>query len=210
MARQDQIEDLLRQVSRPFLSIAREAQTAASELRDTDWGRHHLVRTASANQVSGTARRRIACDLLVDRQDEFNGLLEVTTSDSEHNQGRYYLRSTDVAAVLTVRRKPHDEDDHPAALQLQFDNMRDLVAFADEIVVYFAIPPLGEESRFEIATRGHEVIVHRLVDLIDLGDDADSNGTRHPLPGPRPAPPAPAVRSTIVPKVEEDNQDDGG
>jgi hypothetical protein len=210
MARQDDIEDLLRRVSRPFLKVAREAQTAAAELGNTDWGRRHLVRRASANQVSGTARRRIACDLLVARQDEFDGLLEVTTSDSEHNQGRYYLRSTDVAALLTVRRKPHEEDDQPAALQLQFDHMRELVTFADEIVVYLAIPPLGEESRFEIATRGQELIVHRLVDLIDRDDDEDSNGITRPFPGARLAPPVPAVRSTIVPEVEEDNQDDRG
>jgi hypothetical protein len=210
MARQDDIEDLLRQVSSPFLSVAREAQSAAAELPDTNWGRHHLLRTASANQVSGTARRRIACDLLVARQGEFNGLLEITTSDSEHNQGRYYLRSTDVAALLTVRRKPHDEDDQPAALQLQFDDMRELVAFADEIVVYFAVPPLGQESRFEIATRGQEVIVHRLIDLIDRDGNRDSDAVTHPVAGPRPTPPVPAVRSTLVPEIEEDNEDDRG
>jgi hypothetical protein len=209
MARQDDIEDLLRQVARPFLSIAREAQSAAHELRDTDWARRHLTRTASANQVSGTARRRIACDLLVARQDQLNGLLEVTTRDSEHNQGRYYLRSTAVAVLLTVRRKPHDEDDQPAALQLQFENMRGLVAFEDEIVVYLAIPPLSEEPRFEIATRGQEVIVHRLVDLIDRDDEADGGATT-PFPGPRSLPPTPDVRSTMIPKVDEANEDNRG
>ena len=208
MARQDDIEKLLRRVAPLFLCIAREAQRAAEELRDTDWGRRHLMRTASANQVGGTARRRIACDLIVARQDQLTGLLEITTSDSDHNQGRYYLRSTDVAVLVTVRRKPHDEDDQPAAFQLQFESMRELVAFAEEIVVYFGIPPLGHEPRFEVATRGEEVIVHRLVDLIDRGDDADPNASGEPLPGPRPAPPAPAVRSTIVPEGKDVNEDD--
>jgi hypothetical protein len=203
MTRQDDVEDLLREVARPFLSVAREAQTAAHDLRHTDWARRHLARTASVNQVSGTARRRIACDLVVARQEQLNGLLEVATRDSDHNQGRYYLRSTAVAVLLTVRRKPHDEDDQPAALQLQFENMRELVAFEDEVVVYFAIPPLGEEPRFEIATRGQEVIVHRLVDMIVDDEDNADRGAATPSLAPRPVPPTPGVRSTIIPEVEE-------
>jgi hypothetical protein len=209
MARQDDVEQLLRQVAQPLLPIAREAQTAAAEFRDTDWARRNLERTASVNHVSGTARRRIACDLIVARRDVFANLFEVITSDSEHNQGRYYLRSTSVAVLLTVRRKPHDEDKQPATLQMQFDNMRELVEFEDEIIVYFAIPPFGEEPRFEIATRGEEVIVHRLVDLIARDDYDDDGDLGLPVTlGPRPVPPTPGVRSTIVSDDETAEDDD--
>jgi len=199
MSRQDDIEELLRQVAPLFLNVSRSAQVAADSLRGTDWARVNLTRTASANQVAGTARRRIACDRLVDRRDELGGALEFTTTDPEHNQGRYYLRSMETAILLTVRRKPHERDEQPLSLQLQLEGMRELVAFEDEAVVYLEIPPLGQEPQFEITTRGQETIVHRLIDLISGDGEYGSGNTELTPVGPRPIPPRPSVTSTLMP-----------
>lgn len=206
MSRQDDIEVLLGRVAPFFLEVSRDAQIAADGLRGTDWARVNLTRTASVNQVAGTARRRIACDRLVDRRDELDGALEFSTTDAEHNQGRYYLRSTETAILLTVRRKPHERDEQPRSLQLQLEGMRELVAFDDDAVVYLEIPPLGQEPLFEITTRGEETIVHRLIDLIG-GDDEHGTGSAELAPvGPRPVPPRPSVTSALVPGRDESQE----
>jgi hypothetical protein len=202
MSRVDEIEDVLRQAAPLCLDVSRQAQNASAALRDTEWARVNLARTASANQVAGTARRRIACDQLVVRSGDFNGALEFTTSDSQHNQGQYYLRSQKVAIILTVRRKPHEEDEQPVSLQLQLADMRHLVAFEREVVVYLEIPPLGKEPRFEIATRGQELISHRLIDLID-DNGPDAMPTTIPTIGPRLTPPSPVVKPAAMPDEHE-------
>jgi hypothetical protein len=211
LAEQDDIELHLRRIAPLCLEIARDAQEEADALRGSDWGRRNLSRTASANQVSGTARRRMVCDTLVERRGEFDGLLEVTSTESAQNQGQYYMRSTEPAFVLTVRRKPHEEDEQPVALQMQLAGMRELVELEDEVIVYFEIPPHGKEPCFEIVTRGQERIAHRLCDLIDdHGDSGPADPMSGPAPiGPRPKPPAPSIRSTLVP-AESTEDEHGG
>jgi hypothetical protein len=205
MAQQDEIEQLLRRVAPLCLEVSYEAQRETDGLRNSDWGRRNLSRSASANQVAGTARRRIACDNLVDRCGQLGGVLEVSVTDSAQNQGQYYLRSTDPACVLTVRRKAHKEDDQPLPLQLQIAGMRELVELEDEVVVYLEIPPNGGEPCFEVTTRGRENITHRLCDLI-AGEEEDDSGATTPIPGPRPTPPAPGIRSTL--QRDESTADD--
>jgi hypothetical protein len=41
------------------------------------------------------------------------------------------------------------------------------IDFGEEVVVYLSVPPRGKVPTFEIATKGKEVVSHRLVDLID-------------------------------------------
>lgn len=198
MTRQDHIEALLRQIAPLVLDIAQRAQVAAADLADTDWARTNLTRTASVNQVSGTARWRLVGDGLVARATELPEGLAMSTSDEEQNQGRYYLTAPQVAMVLTIRRKPHRDDEQPHALQLQIQGVLEQapVAYEEEIVVYLAVPPLGQEPTFEVATRGRQVISYRLIDLIDdseRGEDDEFGTAIRPLP---PAPPAgPVVRS---------------
>src|SRR5919202_1260865 len=116
MTQQEQIEDLLRRAAPLLLDIAEHAQFASAELGDTDWGRRYLARTASVNQVAGTARWRIVGDNIVRRQHELPADLQLSTCDEEQNQGRYYLRAPQVAIVLTIRRKPHPDNEKPEAL----------------------------------------------------------------------------------------------
>jgi hypothetical protein len=199
MARQDDIEALLREIAPLFLDIAQGAQVAAADFADTDWARSNLTRTASVNQVSGTARWRMVGDGIVSRDTELPEGLALSTSDEEQNQGRYYLAAREVAVVLTIRRKPHSDDEQPQALQLQIEGVLEQapIAYDEEIVVYFAVPPLGKEPSFEVATRGKEVISYRLIDLIDNRERPkdDSGQAVEPLP---PTPPGgPVVRSVL-------------
>jgi hypothetical protein len=207
MTQQDDIEQHLRRLAPLCLEIARDAQREADALRGSDWGRRNLGRTASANQVSGTARRRMVCDTMVERCSEFAGLLEVTSTHPQHNQGQYYMRSTHPAFVMTVRGKPHQEDEQPVALQMQFAGMRELIVLRDEVIVYFEIPANHEEPCFEIITGGHESIVHRLCDLVDDRGDTGTDWMSGPTPiGPRTGPPAPSIRSTLVAAEPADDE----
>lgn len=210
MARQDEIEDLLRQIAPLLLDIGRNAQTAAADLGDTTWARTNLSRTASVNQVAGTARWRMVGDGIVGREAELPAGLAISTTDEEQNQGRYYLVAPDLAIVLTIRRKPHRDDEQPSALQLQIQGVIESapIAYEDEIVVYLAVPPLGQEPTFEVATRGKHTASYRLIDLIDddLGRPGENFGpVVEPLP---PTPPAgPIVRSSL--DTDEDDLEKG-
>jgi hypothetical protein len=210
MTRQDDIENLLRQIAPLFLDVAQEAQVVAADLGDTDWARANLTRTASLNQVAGTARWRMVGDGLVAREAEMPVGLGLSTTDEEQNQGRYYLIAPDLAIVLTIRRKPHPEDEQPHALQLQIAGVLEQapIAYDDEIVVYFAVPPLGREPTFEVATRGKEVISYRLIDLIDdRFDQPDGGLSPNVSPLPPTAPAGPIVRSSL--DKDEDKGEEG-
>jgi hypothetical protein len=203
MARQDDIEELLRRIAPLFLEIARYAQQAAAELGETEWGRAHLVRTATVNQVSGTARWRMVGDGIVTREAELPEDVELSTTDSEQNQGRYYLRAARVAIVLTIRRRPHPPDGHPVFLQLQIDGVNEVapVEFDDDIVVYLAVPRLGYEPRFEVDVRGKQTISYRLIDLVPQDGD---EGTPPPVENmPTGSPPGPIVSSALDDDQEE-------
>jgi hypothetical protein len=199
MARQDDIEGLLHPVAPLFRSIALDAQTAAEEFKTTEWAREHLTRTAAVNQVAGTARWRIAADGIVKRSAELPRGVELSTSDGEQNQGRYYLRAPNLALLLTIRRRPHGEDDKPKILQLQMTEVlaEAPIAFDDEVVIYLSVPPLGKEPRFEVVSCGEVVSTYELFDLLEI----DSPGIDK-LPAP-PAP-EPLVRSALVREQEED------
>jgi hypothetical protein len=205
MARQDDIEDLLRQVAPLFLDIAQGAQVAAADLPDTEWGMTNLTRTASLNQVAGVARWRMVADRIVDRRAELPAGLTLATSDDEQNQGRYYLVSVDAAIVLTVKRKPHKDDEQPEALQLQIQGVQALapVAYNDEVVVYLAVPPFGQEPTFEVTTRGKEPLSYRLIDLIDdrYFDDQDDFG-----PTVFPFPPKPTLGPNVSSSLDKDKE----
>jgi hypothetical protein len=207
MARQDDIEQLLRDVAPLFLDIAGQAQRAAAELEETDWARRNLPRTAAVHQVSGTARWRITADGIVARQAELPAGLQLSTCDKEQNQGRYYLRAPHVAVVLTVRRKPHRDDEQPNALQLQLQEVLEQapVAFEEEIVVYLAVPSVGHAPTFEVATRGKETISSRLADLVDDKGDAVVVRSLPKLP-----PRGPKVTSTRESGQEEGATDSPG
>jgi hypothetical protein len=197
MARQDDIEGLLRQIAPLFIDIAQRAQVAAADFADTDWARKHLARTASVNQMAGTGRWRIVGDSIVDRQAELPSELVLTTDDGEQNQGRYYLAAPELAIVLTVRRKPHPEDEQPAALQLQIEGVLENapVDFGDQIVVYFAVPPIGQEPNFAVATRGKQTVLYRLIDLVEDRVASSETGTTTDLPAA--PPPGTIVRSSL-------------
>lgn len=175
MPRQDDIDDLLRQIAPLCLEVAAYAQGAAAKFADTEWAREHLARTAAVNQVAGTARWRIVGDTIVRRRDELPPDIELSTSDEEQNQGRYYLRASRVAVVFTIRRKPHRADEQPAFLQLQIEGVNELapIEYEDDIVIYLAVPPVGHESKFELTTRGKATVSHRLIDLIPAADGTD-------------------------------------
>jgi hypothetical protein len=195
MSQQDQIEQLLRRIAPFFLEVATEAQAASAELTATDWARAHMRRTASLNQVSGTARWRIAGDLAVLRQGELPEDVRLSTSDSDHNQGRYYLHAPTISAVLTLRRKPHQPDQEPDVLQLQLRSVAEQapVDFGEQSVVYLAIPPQGKLPTFEVATRGSKALSYRLLDLVEA--EVADRVTVVNLVGKSDAP---VVRSTIV------------
>lgn len=200
MARQDDIEELLRSIARLFRSVALDAQTAADEFKATDWARKKLSRTAAVNQVAGTARWRIAADGLVARSVELPRGVELSTSDGEQNQGRYYLRAPKLAVLLTIRRRPHREDDQPKILQLQMTEVlaQAPVDFGDEVVVYLSVPPLGREPRFEVVSRGEIVSTHELCDLVEV----EQAGGLDELPAP--STPGTLVRSTLVREKQEE------
>lgn len=209
MARQDDIEALLAQIAPLFLEIAEDAQEASAEFGATEWARKYLTRTAAVNQVSGTARWRMVGDGIVIRQTELPAGVELSTSDGEQNQGRYYLRAPELAVLLTIRRKPHGPDEQPAFLQLQLEGVSDVapVDYGDEIVIYLAVPPLGSDPRFEVATRGKETIRYRLRDLTPV--DEEGNGSDVTNLGADDTPPGPSVGSTRDEDVEEDDDDRG-
>ena len=194
-----------------FLDCANYAQRASAGLAETDWARRHLVRTASVNQVSGTARWRIAGDTIVMRQAELPSDVVLSTSDEEQNQGRYYLRARRLALVLTIRRKPHKEQEQPKALQLQIEEVLEQapIDFGEEVVVYLAVPPLGQQPSFEIASKGKETISHRLIDLIggEPGKESGPGATITPLDPKRPRG-GPTVRSTIAADERSDQEGD--
>jgi len=197
MARQDDIEGLLRRIAPLFIDIAQRAQVAAADFADSGWARDNLTRTASVNQMAGTGRWRMVGDNIVNRQSELPAGLALTTEDSEQNQGRYYLADQELAVVLTVRRKPHPEDEQPAVLQLQIEGVLEQapVDFGDEIVVYLAVPPLGKEPTFTVTTRGKEPITYQLIDLIE--DRAAPRDETLIEDLPTAPPPGTIVRSTL-------------
>jgi hypothetical protein len=207
MARQDDIEDLLKEVAPLLGSIASQAQEASAGLGDTDWARTYLTRTASVNQIAGTARWRMVGDEIVRRQHELPAGLELSTTDEEQNQGRYYLRAPSLAIILTVRRKPHREDDEPKALQMQIDEVLEQapIDYGDKLVVYLAVPPFGQEPRFDVAARGKVAASHKLVDLIDESNTGKDARDAKPEQFPQSAAPGPKVKSTLdEERAEED------
>lgn len=201
MARQDDIEELLRSIAPTFRSVALDAQNAAEEFKATEWARTHLSRTAAVNQVAGTGRWRIVADKIVARCAELPHGVELSTSDGEQNQGRYYLRAPDLAILLTIRRRPHREEDKPKILQLQMTEVlaQAPVDFDDEVVIYLSVPPLGREPRFEVVSRGQIVATHELYDLIEVDQSSINEFSAPPAPGP-------LVRSTLVRDKQEDVQ----
>jgi hypothetical protein len=168
MARQQEIEDLLRQVAPLFRSIAMEAQAAAADFVKTDWAKHEMSREASVNQMAGIGRWRLVGDRLVLRQGELPEGIELSTSDEEQNQGRYYLCASKLGVVLTIRRKPHKKDDEPEFLQLQIEAAIEMapIDYGDKVVVYLDVGPSGTEPEFHVANRGKVVSDLRLVDLV--------------------------------------------
>ena len=175
MPRQDDIDELLRQIAPLCLEVARYAQGAAAKFADTEWARAHLARTAAVNQVAGTARWRIVGDSIVRRRDELPDDIELSTSDEEQNQGRYYLRAPRLAVVFTIRRKPHSSDDKPAFLQLQIAGVNELapIEYDDDVVIYLSVPRVGYEPTFEVTTRGKATVTRRLVDLIAAAEGTE-------------------------------------
>lgn len=210
MARQDDIKKLLRQVAPLFLEIAKHAQEAAAELGETEWAREHLVRTAAVNQVLGTARWRIVGDGIVTRQSELPTGVELSTTDEEQNQGRYYLSAPQFAVVLTIRRKPHRSDEESAFLQLQIEGVNELapIDYGEVIVIYLAVPPLGREPKFELATRGKETISYRLIDLVAVDREEGIEPEVENLPTNRPAA-GPVVTSAIEERPDEHREEGG-
>lgn len=208
MARQDDIEELLRQIAPLFLEIALNAQHASADLAKTEWARRHLVRTAAVSQVSGTARWRITGDGIVGRQAELPDGIELSTTDAEQNQGRYFLRAPRLAVVLTIRRKPHSSDEKPAFLQLQLDGVNELapIDYGDEIVIYLAVPPLGHPPKFEVATRGKETVSYRLLELIPADREQGNEPTVENLPDS--GPPAGPHVSSAMDDDREGTEDD--
>lgn len=212
MARQDDIEELLRRIAPLFLEIALNAQHASAELATTEWAREHLVRTAAVSQVSGTARWRIAGDGLVNRQAELPDGIELSTTDAEQNQGRYFLRAPRLAVVLTIRRKPHSPDEKPAFLQLQLDGVNELapIDYGDEIVIYLAVPPLGHPPKFEVATRGKETVSYRLLELMGQDDEQGNQPSVENLPdsGPLAGPRVSSAMDDDRQEIDDDREED--
>jgi|GEM_PF-5966408 len=192
MARQQEIKDLLREVAPLLHSIALEAQSAAAEFAKTEWAKKEMSREASVNQMAGIGRWRIVGDRLVLRQDELPEGIELSTSDEEQNQGRYYLCASKLGIVLTIRRKPHKKDEEPEFLQLQIEAAIDLapVDYGDKVVVYLDVGPVGTEPEFHVANRGKVIDNLRLGDLIKEGEDerreSDEIQTLPQLPVPEP------------------------
>lgn len=192
MARQQEIKDLLREVAPLLHSIALEAQSAAADFAKTEWAKEEMSREASVNQMAGIGRWRIVGDRLVLRQGELPKGIELSTSDEEQNQGRYYLCASKLGIVLTIRRKPHKKDEEPEFLQLQIEAAIDLapVDYGDKVVVYLDVGPVGTEPEFHVANRGKVVNDLRLVDLIREAEDerreTDEIQTLPQLPVPEP------------------------
>lgn len=212
MARQDDIEELLRQIAPLFLEIASNAQHASAELAKTEWARTHLVRTAAVSQVSGTARWRITGDGIVSRRAELPDGIELSTTDAEQNQGRYFLRAPRLAVVLTIRRKPHSPDEQPAFLQLQLDGVKEAAAvdYGDEVVIYLAVPPLGQAPKFEVATRGKETVSYRLLELMpDDGEQGNQPDVKNlPDTGPPAGPRVSSAMDDDGEELEDDREED--
>lgn len=208
MARQDDIEDFLRRFAPVCLRVATHAQSATTQLGASEWMHKTLPRTASANQVIGTARWRTAGDTLVGMPDLPAGV-EVSTTDQEHNQGRYYLRVPALGLLITIRREPHDPEEQPKVLQMQMETLIEQcpVAYDDEVVVYLSVPPKGHAPTFEVATRGEEPITYRLADLIEDEDATKEQPPISVLPPPQTPPPGPTVRSSLDHAEERDGSD---
>jgi hypothetical protein len=199
MARQQEIKDLLCEVAPLLRSVAQEAQKVSAQLARTEWAKTNMVRDASLNQVTGTARWRMAGDKLVQRQGELPAGLEFSTTHEEQNQGRYYLRAPKLGIVLTIRRKPHKKDDEPQLLQLQIEAALEYapVDYGDKIVVYLVVGPAGTEPQFDVVNRGEVIDSYRLIDLIKEAGGELSEEEPRPQELPGRGTPEPQVRSAL-------------
>jgi hypothetical protein len=150
-------------------------------------------------------------DGIVGRQAELPAGVELSTTDEQQNQGRYYLRAPRLAVVLTIRRKPHSPDEEHPFLQLQIEGVTALapIDYGDEIVIYLAVPALGRQPKFEVATRGQETISYRLIDLLPEEAEEGIETDVENLPADRPAA-SPIVTSTIADDREEDDTEPRG
>ncbi|MGH2936648.1 MAG: hypothetical protein ACRDPE_00830 [Solirubrobacterales bacterium] len=207
MARQEEIKSLLREIAPLFKSIASDAQRDAGALAETAWAKTHLVRDASLNQVTGTARWRMVGDRIVLRQGELPEGLELSTTDEEHNQGRYYLRAPKLGIVLTIRRKPHKKDDQPELLQLQIEEALECapIDYGDKVVVYLAVGAIGTGPQFDVVNRGEVVHTYRLADLVEEGQTELSRVRSDAGSVPAPGVPEPTVRSAFEEEVAKED-----
>lgn len=71
--------------------------------------------------------------------------------------------------------------------------------------MYFAVPPIGQEPSFAVATRGKQTVVYRLIDLVD--DRAASSETRATADLSASPPPGTIVRSSLD---ADEGQDEEG
>lgn len=167
MSREDQIKQALQDLAPWALSIAIDAQNSKNELGGNDL-RKWLPRRASENQVVGTTRWRRASDQAVMRTAEMAGDFALTSTDGDHNGGRYYWRSASLGVVFTIRQHAHKDDKKPDALQIQIEQVikEAPVTYGDETTVYLCVPPVGHEPRFEVSTTGAEVVAYELRDLL--------------------------------------------
>jgi len=200
IARHEDIHATLARIAPLLLEIATDAQRASAELAHTDWAMTYLTRTASLNQIVGSARWRITGDSLVRRAGDLPEGIELTTTDEEQNQGRYYLGHPECALVFTIRRKAHRDEDLPGTLQLQLESVLAEAPPAYEdgaTAVYLAVPPLGQDPYFEIKAKGADPLRLPLAGLLE--------NMPQPVELPTPeAPPAGAsVRSTRTPPSEQ-------
>lgn len=207
MAREEKIKQFLCEVAPLLRSIAIEAQDAAASFTRTDWVKSEMSREASINQMAGVGRWRLVGDRLVLRQGELPDGIELSTSDEEQNQGRYYLCASTLGVVLTVRRKPHKKDEEPEFLQLQIEAAITAapVDYGDKVVVYFDVGPSGTEPVFHVTNRGKFVEDLRLVDLIEPSAPAGPDSADVQAIPQRPVPES-TVRSVLdkpVPQEEE-------
>lgn len=203
----DEIEGLLRELAPPFLLFARNAQVAIDDFKQNDWARKHMKRTASLNQMAGTGRWRLVGDAIVERQSEIPDRLTLRSSDSEHNQGRYFLTDEHLPAVITVRSDPHKEGEEPEYIQTSLEGILEQapVDFGELIKVYLSVPSAGH-STFEVATKGEAQLSYRLIDLVDEGRDS-GGGEVVPFPTNPKTPKSPVVRSSI--RRDRDAADEG-
>jgi hypothetical protein len=147
------------------------AQRHADLLKGTEWAADRVARVALLNRLIGTARWGFAGDGLLQRREDLTGHgVFQSTNDAQHNQGRYYWNIPDLGVVLTIRRKAHEDPKDVSVLQLQIEGVLDHAppAFADgAVVVYLAVPPLGQQPKFEITVNGEVKDEYRVRELFD-------------------------------------------